>query len=281
MTRTNEMKDERDNTPAPETQSPVDQLPPGKLKVSGGQTYAPDRSAAIREALYDAIVDRRLVPGTKLVEDDVGNTFNASRTVVRAALQALAFDGVVTLERNRGAFVSRPTLEEARQVFVARRMIEPDLAAVAAEMVSEADLEDLRWHLKAEAEAIASRGPSARRAEIRISGELHLRIAAIARNDILSRFLRELVARSSLVIALYGRTTASTCARDEHTLIVEALVRRDGGMAHDLMQHHIEHIEADLDYQALETPSLGDLILRAEPAERAPAARSTGRKPPR
>jgi len=84
----------------------------------------------------------------------------------------------------------------------------------------------------------------------------------MARNEILLRFLRELVARSSLVIALYGRTTASTCARDEHSLIVEALARRDGASASALMRQHIEHIEADLDYQILESPTLGDLILR-------------------
>lgn len=241
------------------------------------QAALQNRSAMIREALYDAIVDLRLTPGTKLVEDEVGNTFNASRTVVRAALQALAFDGVVTLEHNRGAFVSRPSLVEARQVFDARRLIEPDLAAGAANFVTEHDLEDLRGHLAAEADAIASRGPSARRAEIRISGELHLRIAAIARNDILLRFLRELVARSSLVIALYGRTTASTCARDEHSLIVEALARHDGTTASQLMRHHIEHIEADLDYEILESPTLGDLILRPAASESVEAPRSRQR----
>jgi DNA-binding GntR family transcriptional regulator len=220
------------------------------------------RAQAIRDALHDAIVDRRLAPGTKLVEDEVGATFGASRTVVRAALQALAFDGIVTIERNRGAFVSRPSPEEARQVFAARRMIEPGLAAAAAERVTAADVEDLERHLAEEAEAIAARGPSARRAEIHASGELHLRIAGIAGNEILSRFLRELVARSSLVIALYGRSGASSCARDEHGRIVEALGARDGARAADLMLHHIEHIEADLDYAPEDASSIRDLLAR-------------------
>ncbi|BBE73367.1 GntR family transcriptional regulator [Oharaeibacter diazotrophicus] len=220
------------------------------------------RSDAIRDALYDAIVDRRLAPGTRLVEDEVGATFGASRTVVRAALQALAVGGVVTLERNRGAFVARPTPEEARQVFAARRMIEPGLAIAAAERIGPADVEALEAHLAREAAAIAERGPTARRAEIRASGDLHLMIAAIAGNDLVTRFLRDLVARSSLVIALYGRSGASSCARDEHGGIVEALGRRDGALAGALMREHIDHIEADLDYSAAGAADIQALLAR-------------------
>ncbi len=223
---------------------------------------APSRTDAIRDALHDAIVDRRLAPGTKLVEDEVGATFGASRTVVRAALQALAYDGIVSLERNRGAFVARPTPDEARQVFAARRLIEPGLARLAAARIGADDLAALTSHLAEEAAAVAARGPSARRAEIRASGDLHLMIAMLAGNEILTRFLRELVARSSLVIALYGRTGASSCARDEHGLIVDALGRRDGDRAAALMAHHLDHIEADLDYASPEDVSIRSLLTR-------------------
>lgn len=219
-----------------------------------------DKAEAIRLALHDAIVDRRLAPGTKLAEDEVGALFEVSRTVVRAALQALAFEGVVTIERNRGAFVARPSLDEARQVFAARRMIEPGLAAAAAARIGTADLDGLTRHLAEEVAAAGERGPSARRAEIRASGDLHLKIAAIAGNELLARFLKELVARSSLVIALYGRTSASSCARDEHGAIVRALAARDGATAGALMARHIDHIEGDLDYAAAAAEGIGALL---------------------
>lgn len=223
---------------------------------------ATSRAQSIRDALHDAIVDRRLAPGTRLVEDDVGATFKASRTVVRAALQALAFDGIVTLERNRGAIVAKPTPDEGRQVFQARRLIEPGLAAAAILRATPEAVAGLRHHLAEEAQAIAARGPSARRAEIRASGDLHLKIAELAGNDILTRMLRELIARSSLVIALYGRTGASSCARDEHGLIVAAIARGDAAEAARLMAHHIDHIEADLDYAGAESSTLQQLFVR-------------------
>ncbi|TIT46855.1 MAG: GntR family transcriptional regulator, partial [Mesorhizobium sp.] len=54
-----------------------------------------DRAQAIRDQLRDAIVDRRLAPGTKLSEGEVGILFDVSRTVARAALQMLSFEGLV------------------------------------------------------------------------------------------------------------------------------------------------------------------------------------------
>jgi DNA-binding GntR family transcriptional regulator len=206
-----------------------------------------DRAAMIRDHLRDAIVDRRLTPGTKLNEAEVGSLFDVSRTVVRAALQALAFEGLVRNERNRGAFVANPTPEEARQVFDSRRLIEPGLALAAAQRITASDLAAFRDRLQHESELLDERGPNARRAEIHASGDFHLLLARVAGNAVLSRFMEELVARSSLVIALYGRSGASSCGHGDHGLILAALEQRDGDAAAKLLLTHIDHIEADLD----------------------------------
>lgn len=208
---------------------------------------AEDRSAAIRDHLRDAIVDRRLAPGTKLNEVEVGTLFDVSRTVVRAALQALAFEGLVKTERNRGAFVANPSPEEARQVFASRRLIEPGIARAAAERITTAEIAVFRERLHDESRLMGERGPSARRAEIHASGDFHLLLASVAGNAILLRFMEELVARSSLVIALYGRSGASSCGHNDHASILAALESRDGNKASALLLTHIDHIEADLD----------------------------------
>lgn len=227
--------------------------------VSGGE----DRALAIREQLRDAIIDRRLRPGTKLSEAEVGALFEVSRTVARAALQMLTFEGLVHTERNRGAFVANPTPEEARQVFDARRLIEPALALEAAERIEAADIAAFRQGLEEETQLMNQRGPSARRAEIRASGDFHLLLGKVAGNAILSRFLEELVARSSLVIALYGRTGASSCGHNEHGDILAALERRDGAAASRLLLRHIDHIEADLDLRVTDGMALREALAKA------------------
>ncbi|RUV29537.1 MULTISPECIES: GntR family transcriptional regulator [unclassified Mesorhizobium] len=215
-----------------------------------------DRAQAIRDQLRDAIVDRRLAPGTKLSEGEVGTLFDVSRTVARAALQMLSFEGLVRTERNRGAFVANPSPEEARQVFASRRLIEPGIAIAAAGRMTPNHVAAFTAQLDEEGRFIAERGPNARRSEIKASGDFHLLLASVAGNAILQRFMEELVARSSLVIALYGRSGVSSCGHSEHMNILEALENGNSERASALMLHHIDHIEADLDLRVRSGPAL-------------------------
>ncbi|WP_275783696.1 GntR family transcriptional regulator [Pararhizobium gei] len=201
----------------------------------------------IRDNLRDAIVDRRLAPGTKLSEADVGALFKVSRTLVRGALQALAYEGLVSVEKNRGAFVAYPSPEEARQIFATRRLFEPGILREAARHMGPLQLTQLRHLLLEEGRLMAERGQTARRAEIKASGDFHLMLASMTGNAVMQRFMDELVARSSLVIALYGQSAISSCGHQEHQDIVTAIERGDLDHASHLMIHHIDHIEADLD----------------------------------
>jgi DNA-binding GntR family transcriptional regulator len=219
-----------------------------------------DRSIAIREALRNAIIDRRLAPGTKLSENEVGSLFDVSRTVARAALQMLTFEGLVKTERNRGAFVSNPTPDEARQIFASRRLIEPGIVVGAVDRITASDIASFRQQLEEEERYMNARGPSARRAEIKASGDFHLMLASVAGNAILQRFMDELIARSSLVIALYGRTGVSSCGHSEHFAILDLIERGDAKRAADLMLHHIDHIEADLDLEPKQGVGLKDAL---------------------
>ncbi|MEQ1955894.1 GntR family transcriptional regulator [Mesorhizobium sp. CN2-181] len=219
-----------------------------------------DRAQAIRDRLRDAIIERRLTPGAKLSEAEVGTLFDVSRTIARSALQMLTFEGLVRTERNRGAFVANPSPEEARQVFASRRLIEPGIATTACETIDAFRIDEFRAQLDREALHIAARGPDARRAEIKASGDFHLLLAIVAGNQILLRFMEELVARSSLVIALYGRSGASACGHSEHREIVDALEARDVTKTTVLIVKHIDHIEEDLELEARPTQTLREIF---------------------
>ncbi|MFL6679532.1 MAG: GntR family transcriptional regulator, partial [Burkholderiaceae bacterium] len=49
----------------------------------------------IVESITTAIVERRLMPGTRLVEQQIADVFEVSRTVVRQALNQLSRDRLV------------------------------------------------------------------------------------------------------------------------------------------------------------------------------------------
>jgi DNA-binding GntR family transcriptional regulator len=211
----------------------------------------------IAERLSAAILEHRLPPGTKLGEDRLAETFGVSRTRIRQVLFRLAGDKVVKQIANRGAFVAEPTVDEARDVFDARAVIEPQLAARVAGRARAADVARLREHVGREH---AAREAADRRAQIKLSGEFHTLLAEMAGNAVLGAMLRELIARSSLIIALYGARGGSDCGADEHQRLVEAVRRRDAALAAKLMHEHLAHVERTLD---LDTRPRAELDLRA------------------
>jgi DNA-binding GntR family transcriptional regulator len=67
----------------------------------------------IYQRIHAAIAERRLLPGSRLVEDQLADVFDVSRMRIRSVLHSLARDKVVTLQRNRGAVVAYPSVKEA------------------------------------------------------------------------------------------------------------------------------------------------------------------------
>ena len=60
-------------------------------------------------------------------------------------------------------------------------------------------------------------------------------------------FSMNLYRGTSLIIALYGFPGAVPCSHSEHMEIVGALKRRDAKKAAQFMDHHLQHIEAQIE----------------------------------
>ena len=71
----------------------------------------------IVERIFEAIIDQRLPPGTKLSEAALCEAFGVGRMRIRHSLLLLSSREVVDLLPNRGAFVASPSAEQAREVF--------------------------------------------------------------------------------------------------------------------------------------------------------------------
>jgi DNA-binding GntR family transcriptional regulator len=216
--------------------------PPGS--AGRGSAAAGSRVAGIYQTILEAVVEHRLPPGAKLTEEQLAAVFGVSRTIVRSALQALAHDHIVTLARHRGAFVSAPTIADAHDLFAGRKLVESAIAREVARRIDPAQIASLRM-LLAEEQAALHRGD--RRTAIRLSGAFHIAVAATCGEGVLTTFLRSLISRSSLVIALYGRSQTSACGHGEHIALVSALEAHDGESAARRMSEHLDHIVADLD----------------------------------
>lgn len=218
-----------------------------------------DKAFGVIDGLRRAIFEHRLRPGTKLSEDEVGDIYGVSRTVVRSALQALAHIELVTIEKNRGAFIARPSVQESKEVFEARALIEPKVANLAATRMTPRHLKALAKHLDAEhsANKVGDKGNA-----LALSGSFHLEIAAIAGHQVYAQFVQTLVSRSSLIIALYWKRPDTTCESHSHHALLDAFRTRDAKAAEEVMLSHIIDLRSGLDLNpdVIAQPSLADAL---------------------
>ena len=208
--------------------------------------------AAVYEQIWTAIIDQRLPPGTRLVEERLCEIFGLGRTRLRQVLQRLAHERVVTLMPNRGAVVAKPSVREAHEVFAAREVLEAGTVAGFIRSATRADCARLHQHVTRE-HAAWRQGD--RRAALKYSGEFHLIVAEVGGNPVLTGMLRDLVSRSSLVIAVYQAPGAPCCPPDEHRELARALERRQS-RAVGLMVRHLERVRADLKLEEVPEKSI-------------------------
>lgn len=204
------------------------------------EAEARDADARIYQAIFDGVLNHRLAPGTKLPEPELCRLFGVGRAVVRRVLEKLAHDGIVALRPNKGAVIAEPAPEETRQIFEARRALERVLVELAVPRVTAADLRELRRQLVEEHDAMHRFDQPS---WARLASGFHLRIAALARNPVLQRYLTELVSRCSLIVGLYEPPGNAPCEHDEHAAIVDCIEARDAAGAVARMEAHLRELE--------------------------------------
>ncbi len=225
---------------------------PVAAELGTGDVYA---------GLVEAILSRDLKPGMKLSEETIANSFGVNRVLVRAVLNRLHGEAIVEIHKNRGAYVASPTAEDAREIFDLRIVLEREVAARLAKQITPAQLETLQAQVTDHRDAYRS----GRDAESRRYAErFHQLAAEMVGNRVLEATLDQLITRSALVMALYGRSSSSECGIDEHDAILETLRKRDAAAASDAMVHHLEHIleRVSLDGEVAEEPGLGEILAR-------------------
>ncbi len=230
--------------PIKDTQRPMTKKPSPPAERNGASDELVHRN------LSNAIIQHQIPPGTPLPEDALSAAFGLSRTVIRKALQRLSHEKLVDIIPNKGASVARPSMEEARQVFEARRVIEKHLTERLASSANKEDVAKLYALVAAESAALESDDRTER---LKLSGQFHRELAALSGNAVLADFVNKLISRTSLIIALYESPGAVPCSHSEHKEIVGALERNDAKKAALFMDHHLMHIEAQIELAEQQT----------------------------
>jgi DNA-binding GntR family transcriptional regulator len=200
----------------------------------------PSLSQVVGEKIRGQILEGRLRPGERLVEDRLSAELGVSRVPVREALRGLEREGLVRLEPNRGATVTEVTPELVAELVEVRTLLEALNARLAARRHDPKIVALLQDTLRRGNEA-AQVGTTEELA--RLNAEFHERLAEASRNTVLSDIMRSLRERTSLAFSINGRVRA----RDdwqEHAAILAAVIDGDEEMAALLASRHVRNAAA-------------------------------------
>jgi DNA-binding GntR family transcriptional regulator len=208
-----------------------------ELQMSGDveRTVAPTRSDDVYERLREAILTGRARPNERLIEAELADRLQVSRTPIRESLQRLAAEGLV-VSRRRGWVVLEHTSVEIREIYEARAALEGYCARLAAQRATDAQLKEIAslHHPKRNLK-------SSRQHLVEINDRFHDAILAAAQNERLADMIRRnrTYYFTFRIAQLYSDEEADASIAG-HQAIVRALLQRDANRAEREMRAHID-----------------------------------------
>lgn len=210
---------------------------------STASSRKPERIAAplrqqVVALLAEAVGNGEYRPGERLVERELCERFDVSRTVVREALRQLESQGLIEIVPNRGPVVATVSVQEATWLYEARAALESQAAEMFARRATAEQKARLARSLRTVAKAVAG---SDLLAKLSAKDDFYEVLFEGADNPIIGSLLRGLHAR----ISLLRRLSLGTPGRGASTLaelqgLVAALDAGEASKAAKLARRHVQ-----------------------------------------
>lgn len=198
---------------------------------------APSLAQVAYEKLRQALDRFQYMPGDRFSENEVGAELGMSRTPVREALVRLQREGYISVLPKLGWVVNHFDFSVFEQLYDVRAVLECaaiDVLAGAADV--DQRLQDLC--------ALWCIAPEQRLSEMtevsRNDENFHMALIAASGNLEMARIHRDITDRIRIVRRLeFTRNYRIDVTYEEHSAILQALLKRDGLQAKNLLQKHI------------------------------------------
>ncbi|TMU84870.1 GntR family transcriptional regulator [Bacillus sp. BHET2] len=201
----------------------------------------------VYDHLKDALLARKIAPGTQLVEQIISEKMAVSRTPIRHALKRLQTEGLVQIIPNRGAFVVHPTREEIISFFELRKEIEFLTVKYGLPKVKKSDLPKLYAFLEEEQETYKQKNLLK---YVELNKQFHLFLAEVSGNKFLMRYMDEMLTQSNVYLFLfdvfYHVEPGENVRFREHEEMVKAIENKDQETLLELIDLHMKHSFDDL-----------------------------------
>lgn len=192
----------------------------------------------VYETLKQKIINGELAPGEWVVEREISQQYELSRTPVRELLRQLVVDGLLELKPNKGYMVRKLSLKEIVDGFHTREAVEGMQIRLACQR---GDDEFFSRVAEIRKKFESMRTDEDVKAGVSIGRELHDLIAETADNTLLLEFYNKL----QNIAALTWNITKNSIpfeqkARDEHLTIIKVLEDKDAEKCEQYMREHLK-----------------------------------------
>ena len=223
-----------------------------------GAVYRPQYER-VAELIQSYIAEHQLQPGDRLpTEQELGEQFGVSRTIVRDAVKVLTPLGLLRTRRGSGIYVGQtatmpqlPMLnpaspvppENMRELFEFRRFQEMQTAALAAQRITVAELKSLEQWLTMNRDAAKTED---RDSFLNSDDAFHRGIALAAHNMFYVQSVTTVLQlqRWAVQILTGGAPGSSLAAVEQHTTLFEAIRDGDSERSAEAARFHVESVFA-------------------------------------
>lgn len=199
------------------------------------------------DQLYTAIEQGTILPGGRLLETELAQRLNVSRTPIREAIRRLEADGIVEHKPRVGAVVRSLSQQEIVELYEMRIVLEATAARMATQHISDAEMDTLVT-LNTQIENCS--GDDIQVA--RLNRRFHQCIVNASRNRFLAHSYRGL----SNALILLGKTTLESDQRvhtvaQQHSAIIQAM---QSGQGEDAARAMSDHMHTSLKHRLQSLP---------------------------
>jgi DNA-binding GntR family transcriptional regulator len=198
-------------------------------------------SDRVYEAIKEKIISLEFQPGAQLVEKQLASELGVSKSPIRDAFQRLEQDGLVYSVPFRGCFVSDLTAEEFKEVFQLREALEIFCLEETLASYTQEEIRELRLANQA-AKKELEKGSKARAFKRHL--DMHALLVEKLGNHLISNIYSNIINNKlkrylNMGLSLKHRVRLSN---EEHKTLIEALDRRNLGLASRALKDHLSNI---------------------------------------
>lgn len=199
--------------------------------------------------IRDAILTRRLAPGSRLSVPEIARQLDISRSPVREAVARIEYEGLAQSVSHRGAVVVEIDLDELIGIYDLREVLEGLAARLATRAADSTLLKELEQNWQAHHDAVES-GDVERHMELDAAFHGHIRDAGgnLRLSDNLRRLQGQIRVAMTTTVARRGGMHA---ALSEHRALIDAIRGGDPAEAENVARDHITRLRESLHDAAL------------------------------